>query len=411
MYRTVSVFLFVLSLVLRPPSVAAAAPGPDELAQFRGDFSRYIQDMQDLVASAADMQQGRAASQLARSYDSLDYAQDLLNEVDDEQLAEAYAAFERYPSAWSVPAQLHGHLSLLERQRILIPRSGRKAELSTCADGQLVPCDSCPPNATPTARSSVSTWFIAKGVSVVTEAIYEPIADAISIPIPFVGGSIRVPSPIKIILGIIHFAAKGVALGFETAINVHVRCEDFAVRHSEKQFLDETISSRASSEAVGALQDAIDAFTAEAELLDIEAIMALRSSKDAVAFYQLPVNSKISDPFIGDTTRICAAMPDAARDLDSVQECTQNSDCAPLPGETEGICEASSTVRGRLEKTRLIVADSIDRLEAIGQDIGSARKYLRSGDERQAAERWVQALEFYRQAYRQALTLHSGDKQ
>ncbi len=404
--------LLVPALVACSVAQAASPPSSRQLTEFRYDLGRYIDEMKILVLEAGSLQEARMGDRVAATYEPLERAARMLEEeVGESQLAEAYRAFERYPSAWNLPSQMRGQLRLAERNRLFTGINGRKAEQSTCADGvgQSSTCDSCPSNAPQTNGSSVSTWFIAEGVTVVAEAIYEPIADAISIPIPFVGGDVEVPSPIKIVLGIVFFVAKGVALGFETAVNVSVRCEDFNVRQVERTNLDETISSRASADAVQALQDAIEAFAVESERLEIEDNMARKTGRSAVAFFQLPVNAEINPGFIDDTSLACAVFP-TGTGKDTVIQCTTNADCTALPGATEGRCEKLSAIRGRLQKVRLIVKETIDRLVLASQDIGPAVRFLDRGDQQQGAERWVEAYESYRKAYRQALILRQTDK-
>lgn len=334
------VLLACLALALPAPARAA-----DDLVQFRGDFGRLLEDLTVLSRQARSLGANTVPPEMA----ALDYARLKLASADDAGLAQLKAATDLDPTIWGIPSYLQGRVSLATRNA----RTALPADPLLCADdgAQAGLCDACPAS-TPLGDEDVS---ITSGVIAGLEAVWRPIPDGNEIPIPIIGGAIRFPNIAKVILGIVLYATKTVELGLATANAYNAQCEDGYRDRILNYNLDDTITSRASKDAVAALLQSIQDFGAEALRLDIEANMVSDNVRRAISLFQLP--------------------------------------------EAHG---------GHLEQVRTIVMEGVDALESLGEDVTVPRRYISSGNAHYGAEQWVAAYEDYRVAYRLAVSARAS---
>jgi hypothetical protein len=330
----------LLSLALS--AVPSPAATNAEIIQFRSDFGRFLDDLSALEPKTRALDN----HSIAPAFESLAEARDMLDEASPEDLAQLEEAMSRNPETWNVPATLAGRLTLatrgVSRETIGVP-----ANPALCADdsGQAHMCEACPAS----TNLGVTDQIIIAGIVLGLNTVWEPVADGLEIPLPI--GCARTPHPVKVILGIAVYAAKTIELAIETANIVHSDCEDDYGSRVANYNLDDTVTSRASADAVAALLASILALQAEALKFDIEANMVGESSRTAISQFQLP--------------------------------------------EQHG---------GYLEKVRNISFDAIEDLQTPGDHLDDARRYLAQGDTNYGLGKWVEAYEGYRAAYRVAVS-------
>lgn len=339
--------VLAVCLALASPGWGYAAGG-GVLEEFRSDFERLLDDLAALGPKTRSL----APNVVQPDAAALDYARLKLAGADEAMLAQLKAATDLDPTIWSLPGHLEGSITLA--QRSVRPAGTRSAaDPQLCADdaGQEEICSSCPAG-TPQGDHDVT---ITSGVIAGLEAVWRPIPDGNEIPIPIIGGSIRFPNIAKVILGIVLYATKTVELGLATANDYNDECENDYRDRLLNYNLDDTVSSRASKDAVAALLQSIRDFEAEALRLDIETNLVSDTGRRAVSQFQLP-----------------------------------------------------AAYGGHLEKVRAILIEGIEALQAHGEDVSVAIRYLTTGDEHFGAEQWVAAYEDYRVAYRNAVSARAS---
>ncbi|MFN2427973.1 MAG: hypothetical protein ABR587_16170 [Candidatus Binatia bacterium] len=321
----------------------AEAATTAQLEEFRGDFGIFLDELSALGSQARSIDQNTATA-----FESLSRAREMLHEATTEDLAPLQEAMARNPEAWEVPAQLRSRLTLAGRtaSRETI---GIKANGALCADdsGQIPTCDDCPSQTAMGVKDEIITGAVVLGL----EAVWTVLSDGWEIPVPIIGGCIRTPSPPKIILGIAMYAVKMIELSIAGANAISNDCEAQYRNRVTGFNLDDTVTSRASASAVAALLQSIKDFQAEAIRFDVEANMIGDSSRTALSLFQLPAQHG-----------------------------------------------------GYLEVVRALVVESIDELQSPGDPMDDARRYLNGGDVNYGSEKWVEAYELYRSAYRVAVS-------
>lgn len=332
----------LLCLVLVSPHSSEAATTA-ELEQFRADFGRFLDELGALGPQSRSIDE-----RTATAFDSLANAREMLDETIAADLAPLQQAMDLNPDAWDVPALLGSRLTLALRNA-RVETIGVKANTALCADdfGQDPNCEDCPAQTAMGVKDEIITGAIVMAL----DGVWSVISDGMEIPVPIIGGCIRTPQPAKVILGIAMYAVKMIELGIQAANAISEDCElDYRDRISNFN-LDDTVTSRASAAAVAALMQSIRDFEAESLRFDIEANMVGESSRTAISFFQLPTHHG-----------------------------------------------------GNLETVRGIVVEAIDKLETPGDHMADARRYLTMGDTSFGSERWVEAYEAYRAAYRIAVS-------
>lgn len=311
--------------------------------QFRADFGVFLDELSALGPQARSVDENTATA-----FDSLARAREMLDEAEVTDLVPLQDAMARNPEAWEVPALLQSRLTLALRSA---PREtiGVKANGALCADdsGQAATCDDCPGQTAMGVKDEIITNTVVLGLA----SVWTVLSDGWEIPVPIIGGCIRTPSPPKIILGIAMYAVKMIELGIVSANATSNDCEAQYRNRVTGFNLDDTVTSRASAAAVAALLQSIEDFDAEALRFDIEANMIGESSRTAISLFQLPAHHG-----------------------------------------------------GDLEVVRELVVQSIDQLQMPGDHMDDARRYLNSGDVNYGSEKWVEAYESYRSAYRVAVS-------
>jgi hypothetical protein len=313
-----------------------------QIEGFRADFGVFLDELSALGPQARSVD-----ANTATAFDSLERAKEMLDEAAADDLAPLREAMERNPEAWEVPARLRSRLTLAQRTA---PREtiGVKANATLCADdsGQTQTCGDCPSQTALGVKDEIITNTVVLGL----EAVWTVISDGWEIPVPIIGGCIRTPSPPKIILGIAMYAVRMIELGIASANATSNDCEGQYRNRVTVYNLDDTVTSRASASAVAALLQSIRDFQAEAIRFDVEANMIGESSRTAVSLFQLP--------------------------------------------EQHG---------GYLEIVRGLVDEAITKLRTPGDHMQDAQRYLTIGDTNYGSEKWVEAYEAYRSAYRVAV--------
>jgi hypothetical protein len=385
--RTVRLALVAAAtLLLGASTVHAQTPPlpPEQMAAFRADFNRLLDDFEDL-APLLESVNPRIGDQI----DALAGARVHLDGLTDAELADLVVAVDRHPEVWTVPSTIREVLTSpvdgLPRALGMPP-----ADLTTCGtDGQSSTCDTCPTN-----PFLIRDVFIAEAVSLTIEGIFEPIPDSLDIPLLFI--TITIPHPAKIIVGVLLYAAKAIALSFNATYFINNECLGRYQFRGVNYFADETVSSRASADSVKGLQQTIDDVKEEQLRLDVESHLTRR--RTAISLFQLPQETVCS----GESSRSCTTTADCSYCSDNTAlACTGDGDCCSAGGSCT---QVGACVPRGLQLVREIVREAIDDLRAAGQSVpSSADSNVRAADEAFGAEDWKGAYERYRKAYRTAV--------
>src|SRR4051812_7053680 len=196
------------------PAYAQAQTSPEQIAAVRADFNPLLDEFQDL-ARALEPLNPRIHEQL----DALAQARVHLDGLADVDLAGVAEAVQRNPEVWNAPTAIREALEAPRRSGHARTPGEPAADLRTCSTDAEGTCDNCP--ASPFLIQDV---YIAKGIALVLEAVFEPIPDTLDIPLIFV--TLSVPHPAKVIVGILYFAAETIALSFEATYDINSECLD-----------------------------------------------------------------------------------------------------------------------------------------------------------------------------------------
>jgi hypothetical protein len=368
----------MLALVLSAgTSSATPTSATSDQAAFRQDFTTYLGQMQGVAMKVQATPQGRAAFRSIGFTPAKGFAQarTAVRTMTPEQLAVLQKSLSAYPAWRTLPVKL-GRLATR-----LQAKSGYRLQITP---------DDCP-----TARAAGYTQTdveIAADVALAADFVLEVVpTDLISIPV-------------RIAAVAIWAVPQGVLRGFEHLYNIAGACDDADHQALVTENLDAKVSTRATQLSVDTV---ITNLTNLSTLVNsrLDVTVSSRASQASLNVFHneftanaIVVNNKLDAANTKLDDLAIVVSDQGALNLRMHIE-DDLSDPGNHPLALFGVPESNG---GHLNLTRSIVADTIAKMQATGQDVGNAAAFLASGDAARAANDFKGAYREYGKAYRAA---------
>lgn len=385
-YRLLGGFLLVvvLAVLSLTASSTTGASKVSSQAAFRQQLIVFLNQMQHAASSYQATPQGRAA--FARlGYDpaaNLARARADVRQMTPAQLAGLQRAFATYPAWRTMPARL----------QMLVGRLHRAPGRS----GFITPDDCATARAAGITQTDVE---IAADASLVADAILEAVPnDLLS----------EIARAIAVGLWAI---PQGVQRGFEHQYNIASACDDADHQALVQQNLDVKVSTRATQSSLDSLTTTFNALsTLVNSRLDVA--VSTRASQTSVTTFnnEFTANATVVNTKLDS---ISSSVTSANQKLDALTVTVNDQGALDLRLKIEedlsqpgahpiALFEVPAAQGGYLGLTRNIVADTIAKLQAAGQGVGTAQSFLTAGDGAVAAHDYKTAYADFGKAYRAA---------
>jgi hypothetical protein len=375
----VPIAIVALALALTASSATSAAPAKKQQAVFRQQFSTYLVQMQRVAVKLEASQQGKAGLRSLGVMPSKNLAQARRNvkTMSPSEIAVFQRAFAAYPSWRTMPTRLSPLVNRL--------KAGSQRSL-------LITPDDCA-----TARAAGYTQTdveIAADVALAADAVLE------AIPNDVIGEVARIAAVA------VWAVPQGVLRGFEHLYNIASACDDADHQALVQTNLDVKVSTRATQTSVDNLTNTLNALnTLVTNNLDVK--VSTRASQASLDVFHnefsanaILVNTKLDTITTKVDTLTNIVNANQALNLRIMIETALSQ--YDTPTHQVALFELPSAQGGFLELVRSIVADTITKMQATGQPIGSAQTYLGYGDTAMAAHQYKLAYTRFSTAYRQA---------
>ena len=361
-------------------SSATGASKVSNQAAFRQQLVSFLSQMQVAAARYQATPQGRAAFARLGYHPSanLARARASVNRMTPAQLAVLQRAFATYPAWRTIPTRLQRLVGKLHR------RAGKTAFITP---------DDC---ATNRAAGITQT-----DVEIAADAVLEAVPnDLLS----------EIARAVAVALWAI---PQGTLRGFEHQYNIASACDDADHQALVQQNLDVKVSTRATQSSLDSLTTTFNALnTLVNARLDV-AVSTRASQASLTAFNaQFTANATVVNTKLD---AITTGVGNANTKLDALTVTVNDQGALDLrlkieedlsqPGDHPiALFEVPSSAGGYLGLTRTIVADTIAKMTATGQGVGTAQAFLDAGDAAAAAHNYKLAYMNYGKAYRAAAT-------
>ena len=375
----VSTAILALVLTLAASSATTASPSKKQQAAFRQQFSTYLVQMQRLAVKLEASQQGHAAlrSLKVNPSSSLAKSRRELPTMTPTQIAVLQRAFSADPSWRTMPDRLSPLVNRL--------KAGSQRSL-------LITPDDCA-----TARAAGYTQTdveIAADVALAADAILEAVPnDLLS----------EIARAVAVGLWAI---PQGVLRGFEHLYNIASACDDADHQALVANNLDVKVSTRASQTSLDSLTTSFNSLsTLINDRLDVK--VSTRSSQASLDVFH--------NEFTANAVVVNTKLDTITTKVDSLTTIVNNNQALNLriaietqlslydtPTHPVALFEFPAAQGGYLELVRSIVNETITKMQAAGQSIGSAQTYLSLGDTAMAAHQYKLAYARFSSAYRAA---------
>ena len=382
----------MLALVLSA-GTSSATPTSQTRDQeaFRKEFTTYLVQMQGATMKLQATPQGRAAFRSIGFTPAKSFAQAraTLRTMTPEQLAVLQRSFSTDPNWRMLPVKM----------RRLASRMETKSPYSL----KITP-DDCA-----TARAAGITQT---DVEIAADAALA--ADAILLAVP----TDLVSLPVRILAMIPWVATQTTLRAFEHLYNIASACDDADHQALVTQNLDVKVSTRATQVSVDTLITNLSALsTLVNSRLDVA--VSTRATQTSVNTLLTNVNNLqnsvtvFHNEFTANATVVNNKLDAANTKLDDLAITVSDQGALNLrihieddladPGNHPlALFEVPEANGGHLNLVRLIVADTIAKMQATGQGVGNAQAFLASGDAAKAAGAYKSAYANYGKAYRAA---------
>jgi hypothetical protein len=393
-HRVVAVLIPVLLLALvlsLSASSATRTPQAAGQAAFRRQFTTFLVQMQHVATALQATPQGRLA------FKKLGFdpkrgsarAREAVRGMTPAQLAVLQNALSAYPAWRTIPVKLG---TLVDRSRAG-SRGFRQITPDDCA----------------TARAA---GYTQTDVEIAADAALA--ADVILEAIP----SDTLAEPVRIAAVLIWAVPQGFLRGFEHLYNIASACDDADHQALVQQNLDVKVSTRATQTSLDTLTTNFNTFntnfnafnttfntlnTLVNNRLDVE--VSTRASQTSLNVFH--------NEFTANATVVNTKLDSANTKLDNLAITVSDQGALNLrlhieedlsqPGAHPiALFEVPASGGGYLDLTRSIVADTIAKMQAAGQEIGNAQAFLAAGDAAVTAHDYKGAYANYGKAYRAA---------
>jgi len=198
-----------------------------------------------------------------------------------------------------------------------------------------------------------------------------------------------------------HATAAGVVAGVEAAAltlqtlkAISDDCSGQAFEDYITSNLDTTVSSRASQATADSIENRL------IDRLDVK--VSTRATQASVDELQGDVDTANANINLANQRLVQLLANLADFQAQHLRLQIEENLAAGTNDAAVGQFELPAAKGGHLELVRSIVVDTINKLQAAGQNIGNAKSFLAKGDQYKAANKFKDAYDSYRQAYRTA---------
>lgn len=350
---TLTLSAMAIALPFAASASSSTASESKDSAAFRKEFMSYITQMQQVGAMLQSNPRGRAAlSRRGVTPSSLARSREAVRHMTPSELAVLQKAFASVPDWQAHPRDL----------KAVLRRNGFSPNGTSRAFAVGPDCDPGPGS-----PLGITDWYIAVGVALALEIAHEAIPDDI------------VTSPLQIAAAGLWGIAATAALVLESVNGVEAECGDAKLEAFTRTQLDVAVSTRATQLSLDTFHNA---FTTNATTVN--------TKLDAITSSLGSAHTKLDELTItvNDQGKLALRLQIEADLSES--------------GDPVALFEIPAAQNGYLELAREIVADTIAKMTAAGQDVGKAAKYLAEGDAAAAAGKYKAAYSKYGKAYREA---------
>ena len=406
------VFAFLLSLCLAPALRAQEAarefykntPENRErlkqvmaptgnVEEFRREYGDYLAELQQVATVAMESPLARKLAKLKgiAPVEQLAAARRSLPELTAQDLTLLRAAMSKTPSWREVPRTLNSlfrpevrsALKVMSAKGGVIVANGDVPNPANISLGGGVTPDTCSDaflNGEP--RVSNTDISIAEAAVIAAHAVMEALpTDALTFEAHATAAGV--------VAGV-----EGAALTLVTLKAISDDCSGQAFEDYVTSNLDTTVSSRATQTSVDNVQNLLN------DRLDVK--VSTRATQTSVDKLQGDVDTANANINLANMKLDTLLANLAAFQAQHLRLQIEENLAAGTNDAAIGQFELPASKGGQLELVRSIVLDTIDKLQAAGQNIRTARALLAKGDQYKAAGKYKDAYDQYRQAYRAA---------
>jgi hypothetical protein len=392
----------VVAAVVSVAGVSATSTSQTTASQaaFRQQFMTYLQQMQHVAKGLQATPQGRLAMAQVKVDPSANLARArvAVQRMTPAQLAVLQRAFSAYPKWRTIPAKLQ---MLVDRMR-KGKASGRSVAIT--------------PNDCATARAAGYTQTdveIAADAALAADVVLEAVPDDV------------LSLPVRLVAVALWAIPQGVLRGFEHLYNIASACDDEDHQALVQQNLDVKVSTRATQTSVDTIGTNVNTLTTNFNSLstlvntNLDAKVSTRATQASLDAFQTAFTNNatvVNNKLDGLQTSVNTAntkLDSALTKLDTIQSTINANAAGDLRlkieenlaqpnGQGPIIAFMLPEPNGHLGLVHDIVLDSIQKLKAAGQSVGSAESAFAQAVAQQAAGNYEKAYQFYAQAYRAA---------